>query len=391
MADAFKKVVFLYAPSEDRGLWDGVVEYASVHRRWLLYSPLLLQFEADEEEIYRWLKQVRPDGLIVPNSRENLGKILRLSIPTILHRNVKPRLPGRPAIVGNGERIGKMAAEHFLKLGFKNFGSYICAAHVPMQERAESFAKYLRESGFDIRVLVRPRPGNLTSWNRELLILADWLKSLRKPAAVLAGDDTLAVDVLTACRIADLLVPQQIAVLGVNNNRTICETQIPRISSVALDYRKAGFEAAALLDRMMNKQPLPRDQTVLIEPTAVIPRQSTDFSAIEDYEIAKAMTFIRHHSTGRLQVSDVAAHVHLSINALQKRFKKAVGSSVAREIRRVCADRIADLLIHSDLSIEEIALTVGFSNPSHIARFFQKARGMSPLAFRRQYSPRQER
>ena len=391
MADSFKKVVFLYAPSEDRGLWGGVAEYASVHRRWLLYSPLLLQFEADEEEIDRGLKQVRPDGLIVPNSRKNLGRIFRLSIPTILHRNVKPRLPGRPAIVGNGERIGKMAAEHFLKLGFKNFGSYICAAHVPMQERAESFAKYIRESGFDIRILVRPRPGNLTSWNRELLILADWLKSLRKPAAVLAGDDTLAVDILTACRIAELLVPQQIAVLGVNNNRTICETQIPRISSVALDYRKAGFEAAALLDRMMNKQPLPQEQTVFIEPTAVIIRQSTDFTAIEDLEVAKAMNFIRHNTTAILQVSDVANHVHLTKNALQKRFKKAVGCTVAQEIRRVCVDRIADLLIHSNLSIEEIALSVGFSNPSHIARYFRKIKGLSPLVFRRQYGPRQER
>jgi LacI family transcriptional regulator len=389
MPEAFKKVVFLYSPREDRGIWDGVVEYASLHRGWILYSPLLLQFEADDGEIYRWLKQVRPDGLIVPNSRKNLSQILRLGIPTIVHRNLKKRHPGRPAIVGNGRRIGQMAAEHFLKLGFKNFGGYVCAGEVPMQERAESFARHLQEAGYAASVLVRRRPENLSDWNRELRVLCEWLQTLRKPAAVMAGDDTLAVNVLTACRMAELLVPQQIAVLGINNTKPLCETQIPKISSVALDYLKAGMEAASLLERMMNHEKISGDETVLIEPTAVIARQSTDFTAIEDFEVAKAMNFIRHNPKVLLQVADVAEHVNLTENVLQKRFKKAVGCSVAQEIRRVCADRIADLLLHSNLSVEEIARSIGFSNPSHISRYFRRSRGIAPLAFRKKYGSRQ--
>lgn len=389
MTEHFKKVVFLYSPREDRGLWDGVVEYACLHRRWLLYSPLSLQFEADDDEIYQWLKQVQPDGLIVPNSRKNLPQILRLQIPTIVHRNLKKRVPGRPAIVGNGQHIGQMAAEHFLNLGFKHFGCYVYAGEVPMQERAESFEKNLQDAGYAVHSLVRRRPANLSCWNQELLVLTDWLKSLRKPAAVMAGDDTLAVDILTACRMADLLVPQQIAVLGINNNKTICETQIPKISSVALDYLKAGFEAAVLLERMMNQEKVSGDETVLIEPTAVIARQSTDFTAIEDYEIARAMNFIRHNPNVLLQVSDVADHVHLPKNALQKRFKKAVGCTVAQEIRRVCTDRIAELLILSNLSVEEIARSIGFSNPSHISRYFRQSKKLTPLAFRKKYGLRQ--
>ncbi len=382
-----KKVVFLYAPEDDRGLLDGVVEYASVHRRWLLYSPLLLQFEADEHELYQWLRQVRPDGLIVPNSRKNLRKILRLGIPTIIHRNLKPRMPGWPAIVGNGRRIGTMAADHFLHLRFRYFGSYIYARQVPMKERAESFADTLRQAGFEVNALVRHKPTNLSAWNRELRVLADWLHALPKPAAVLAGDDTLAVHILTACRLAGLMVPQQIAVLGVNNSQSLCETQLPRISSVALDYRRAGFEAARLLDQMMNGTTVSAEQTVTIEPTGIAARQSTDFTAIEDEEVARAMNFIRHHQ-GLLQTAEVAEHVHLSIYALQKRFKKAAGCTVAQEIRRVCTDRIADLLIHSNLSIQEIASAIGFSDPSHISRYFRASRGIGPLAFRKKYKVR---
>ncbi len=380
-----KKVVFLYSHREDWGIWDGVAEYASLYGRWLLYSPLSLRFEADDRETYRWLTNFKPDGIIVPNSRKNLEDILKFKIPIIVHRNLKQRIPGRPAILGDGNRIGTMAADYLIKLGFKNFACYVCENEVPMQERAESFTQRVDQAGFKTYPFLRKGVRNLISWNRQLDLLANWLKSIPKPAAIMAGDDILAVNILMACRLAGLLIPQQIAVLGINNTRIICETQIPKISSVALSYYKAGFEAAQLLDKMMDGTVAASEQTVLIEPTNIITRQSTDFSLIKDYEVGKAMNYIHHNSIKLLQVSDVAEQTGLSKNALQKRFKKAVGCSVSQEIRRACADKIAEMLLNSNMSISDIARSIGFSGDDHISRYFRQSVGMTPLDYRKKY------
>jgi LacI family transcriptional regulator len=380
-----KKVVFLYSHREDWGIWDGVAEYASLYGRWLLYSPLSLRFEADDRETYRWLTNFKPDGIIVPNSRKNLEDILKFKIPIIVHRNLKQRIPGRPAILGDGNRIGAMAADYLIKLGFKNFACYVCENEIPMQERAESFTHCVNQAGFKTYPFLRKGVRNLISWNRQLDLLANWLKSIPKPAAIMAGDDILAVNILMACRLAGLLIPQQIAVLGINNTRIICETQIPKISSVALSYYKAGFEAAQLLDKMMDGTVAAAEQTVLIEPTNIITRQSTDFSLIKDYEVGKAMNYIHHNSVKLLQVSDVAEQTGLSKNALQKRFKKAVGCSVSQEIRRACADKIAEMLLNSNMSISDIARSIGFSGDDHISRYFRQSVGMTPLDYRKKY------
>lgn len=380
-----KKVVFLYSHREDWGIWDGVAEYASLYGRWLLYSPLSLRFEADDRETYRWLTNFKPDGIIVPNSRKNLEDILKFKIPIIVHRNLKQRIPGRPAILGDGSRIGTMAADYLIKLGFKNFACYVCENEVPMQERAESFTHCVNLAGFKTYSFLRKGVKNLISWNRQLDLLSKWLKSIPKPAAIMAGDDILAVNILMACRLAGLLIPQQIAVLGINNTRIICETQIPKISSVALSYYKAGFEAAQLLDKMMDGTVAASEQTVLIEPTNIITRQSTDFSLIKDYEVGKAMNYIHHNSVKLLQVSDVAEQTGLSKNALQKRFKKAVGCSVSQEIRRACADKIAEMLLNSNMSISDIARSIGFSGDDHISRYFRQSVGMTPLDYRKKY------
>ena len=126
-------------------------------------------------------------------------------------------------------------------------------------------------------------------------------------------------------------------------------------------------------------------QTVLIEPTNIITRQSTDFSLIKDYEVGKAMNYIHHNAVKLLQVSDVAEQTGLSKNALQKRFKKAVGCSVSQEIRRACADKIAEMLLNSNMSISDIARSIGFSGDDHISRYFRQSVGMTPLDYRKKY------
>ena len=385
MQTSYKRVVFLYPPDALWGIWDGFAKYASLHNQWLLYTPHSLQFTPDETEILHWLKQFKPDGLIVPNSRKDLDSILELGIPTIVHRNLDKQTPDRPVLLGNSEAIGKMAAEHLLDLGFKYFGYYGFEDAVPLRERSQSFSKRIAEAGFGTSIFLKPRPRNLSFWNKEPELLADWLKSLPKPVGIMAGDDMLSVYLLMGCRIAELLVPEQVAVVGVSNRKAICETQIPKLSSVALNHERAGYEAAELLNKLMENKAQTAEQTVMIEPTHVVKRQSTDFLAIEDHEVAKAVNFIQRDSIKLLQVTDVVELTSVSRNILQKRFKKVLGRSIYHEIRRVRISKIAEMLISTNMSISEIALAMGFSDVDHISRYFRKSKGMTPLAYRKKY------
>lgn len=385
MFQDYRKIVFLYSPGEDWGLWEGVAEYASTHSQWLLYNPLYLQFDANDTDVYNWLKKFKPDGIIVPNSRDNLDDILSLDTNVIVHRNFRKKTNKQPVILGDGGGIGKMAAIHLMRMGFKYFGCYIYESNIPMQERAESFTQNVEQAGCQVSSFLKPRPESLVSWNNELDSLAGWLRSLPKPVGIMAGDDILSTNILMAARIAELLIPQQVAVVGVNNTKTICETQIPKLSSVALGYHKAGFEAAKLLEDLIVGKIKSQGQNILIEPTHVVSRHSTNFLAIQDEEVAKAVSFIHKSSDILIQVDDVVEQTNLSRTILQEKFKKAVGCTISQEIKRVCANQIADMLINTSMSVSEIALLIGFSDPDHISRYFKQSKGVTPSEYRRKY------
>jgi LacI family transcriptional regulator len=380
-----KKVVVLYSPGDLWGIWDGIAKYASLHGKWLLYPPLALPLTPGRTKLLSWLTRFQPDGLILPNSRPELEQVLELDIPVIIHRNLNAQILGWPTILGDSDAIGKMAADHFINLGFHNFAYFGYKDSVPMQERAESFRKRITILGFDISLLMKPMPKSFAFWDKELSTLVDWIESLPTPVAIMTGTDILSVYVLMACRMAELLVPQQVAILGVDNRQLICETQVPKLSSIVLDHERAGFDAAKLLDRLMSHQIEMAEQTIKIEPIHVMKRQSTDFLAIEDYEVAKAVEFIHKNPMKLLQVNDVADQTNLSSNVLQKRFKKWLGCSILREINRVRTDKIAEMLIASNMSISEIAFSMGFSDVDHISRYFRKSKNMTPLAYRKKY------
>jgi LacI family transcriptional regulator len=152
-----------------------------------------------------------------------------------------------------------------------------------------------------------------------------------------------------------------------------------------LGYHKAGYEAAKLLDDLICGKAKPDNQMIYIEPTDVVRRNSTDYFAIIDPDVAKALNYIHQSSVKLIQVTDVVEQTNLSQTVLQKRFKKAVGCTVSQEIKRVCADKIADLLLNSNMTIAEIAYVVGFPDPDHIARFFRKIKGITPSEYRNKY------
>ena len=181
-----------------------------------------------------------------------------------------------------------------------------------------------------------------------------------------------------------MYVPDEIAIVGVDNDELICDMADPQLSSIPLNAERAGYEVAELLDRLMSGEKM-AGQRIIDYPTHVITRQSTDILAIEDSNVTEAVRFIRQHSKELIQVTDVVAASTLSRRVLEQRFRDIIGRSVLSEIRRVRVEIITQMLMDTTLSVSQIALALGYSGVSHVARYFQREKGMNPLVYRKKY------
>jgi LacI family transcriptional regulator len=189
-----------------------------------------------------------------------------------------------------------------------------------------------------------------------------------------------------ACKIADIQIPEQIGLIGVDNDDMVCELSDPPLSSIALDFAKAGYDAADLLDHLMSNQGA-REKIITVHPSHIVTRASTDILAIDDKDVAMAVQFIRQHTNKLIQIADVLNHVTCSQRTLHHKFRASLGRSVHQEIKQVRIERIARLLRETDLPISTIAIKLGYSNINHISRYFQQTMNLTPLAYRKQFSP----
>jgi len=196
--------------------------------------------------------------------------------------------------------------------------------------------------------------------------------------------DDRSQEICEACRIADIHVPEEVAIIGVDNDEVFCELSNPRLSSVAFNTEKAGYEAAELLDKLISGRKV-KDIRVVVHPTHIVTRHSTDILAVEDEEAAKAIRFIREHQNKSIQVCDVVNAVGVSRRSLERRFRKSLGRSVHEEIRRVHIDQVCRMLIGTNLSVTKISRVLGYPDIDNIARYFKKEKGTTPLAYRKRY------
>jgi len=311
------------------------------------------------------------------------GRMIVKGIPTITI-DVVEKIKGIPNVVGDCETVGKMAAEYFLSLGLKHFAFCGYSKIGWSIERRNAFKKKLKEAGHSVHIFNPPKSDAENLLEKERIILAKWLESLPKPIGIMACNDDRGHNIIEAATMAELKIPDEIAVLGVDNDKLVCELTKPPMSSIALNFEKAGYECAAMLDQMMAGK-IPENQTIVIQPTHIKSRQSTDILAIEDPEIVEAIQFIRLNSQKLIQIDDVANAVMLSRRTLTKRFRKVVGHSVYKEIRQVRVNRISQMLVETNMSISQIALSMGYTSVDHISRVFKDKKGISPLEFRKDH------
>lgn len=369
-----------------RRLLSGIVRYSHLRGPWSIRS--LPPFYRDPQNKIRMLSQAKDlhvDGIIAAIDDKKMAKVLTLTgLPAVVEP-AKDQVPGFPVIFDAGEMSGKACAEHLLSLGLSHFAFCGFENFCWSVTRKEKFENRIAEAGYQTNCYTVPRFTTQLRWDNEQLALADWLKSLPKPVGLMACNDDCGHYVIDACNNAALRIPDDVAVIGVDNDELICELADPPLSSAALNHEEAGYKAAELLDKMIAGQKIGTDTIIPLECSHVVVRQSTDVLAVNDHDLVKVIRFIREHSGRAIQVSDVVETAALSRRVLERRFRDAFKKSVHDEIRRVRVERVTRMLLETDLSVSQIALALGFPSDKHIARYFHREKGITPQQYRQKF------
>jgi len=362
-----------------RGLLRGIARYNRERGGWSTYfRPHGLGGEPPS-----WLRHWKGDGMLVRIDSRQMADIARRSgAPVVNLRNTVPDLPF-PYVTVDNEQIGRLGAQHLLERGIRTFGFYGRAPGVnpALDDRATGFVQAIRAAGADVAMFHSAQPGSNAGWEQEQTRLADWIRSLGKPVGIMACNDELGLNVLDACRRCGAAVPDEVAVIGVDNDLPLCDLSIPPMSSVDTNAEMVGYTAASLLDQMMGGKE-PTERVVRVAPRGVVTRRSTDVIASEDPEVNRALRFIRERAFGNLQVSDVLQHMNMSRATLQHRLKQVTGRTIHQEIQRVRLNRCQELLARSDLTIKQVARASGFASVQYMTRVFSAVVGETPARYR---------
>ena len=366
-----------------RQILRGVTRYLQSHRPWSVFL--------EQRELWtsppNWLRRWKGDGVICRKTTPQLAKMLAKAGIPLVDLNDCSRASGAPQIVADDIAIGVLAADHLLERGFTRFA--FCGFHdqVWSNGRKKGFFQRLEGRGFACQlwesIWIGPQA---RAWEREQGQIADWLKSLRRPIGLMACNDMRGQHVLDACQRLDFSVPEEIAVIGVDDDAVMCNLCRPPLSSVVPNAERVGYEAAAMLERLMSGEP-PVKAPVLIEPLGVRTRQSSDVLAIDDPSVASALRFIRERAFNGCSMKDVIRHAAMSRSVLERKFREYLGHSPQAEIRSIQLKRVKELLAESDLPLNEIATLAGYAHPEYMSVVFKRTTGQTPGQFRASANP----
>jgi LacI family transcriptional regulator len=358
-----------------RDILRGVARYVREHGPWSIY----LEPRSLEESVPRWLRGWDGDGIIARLQNERIAEAVASSgVPAVDVLGVVRRA-GLPLAHVDNAAIARLAAGHFLERGFRRFAFCGLDGINWSGERRDAFARAVAEAGGECLVYAS---GGRGTWEDEQDHLAAWVRSLPRPCAVMACNDPRGQKVLEACRRSDVRVPDQVAVVGVDNDEPICAIADPPLSSVVPDHERVGYEAAALLDRVRAGD-AGADAAVFTPPVEVVTRQSSDVLALADREVAEAIGFIREYACLGLGVDEVCRKLALSRSTLQRRFRRLLGRTIHDEIVLVRLKRAQDLLAGTDMPIAAVAQRCGFGHQEYLGAVFRARLGQTPASYRR--------
>lgn len=372
-----RRNVLLAITDTHHGFLKGVIRYAREHD-WHVVADMIYTAKIP----FGW----RGDGIVsFIGFRNDLADfVLSSKLPAVEISFLRSDL-SLPKVGGDSEKIGRMAAEHFLARGYRHYAWAPFTNSRINSERQQSFAKNLEKRGFVCHQLppLDSDANDYTSrdWSIRRKKLIAELKKLPKPLAVFAYNDCVAADVIHACEYARIPVPEAVAVLGVDNDLLFSELSPVPLSSICHDLEGMAYEAAALLDQLMSGKKSPRE-SVRIPPKGLITRRSTDILAVDHLQVARALRFIGdEYANAQLDVSSVVKSVKISRRPLEKAFRRELNRSINEEIIRVRLAKVSELLMTTDKTIGDISRETGFSRPNHLYRIFKKNFGKTPKTY----------
>ena len=373
-------LVFQTRFDECTAMLKGIAHYERTHQLWAAF----LDDEARAESDSRWLRSKKWHGVISRHTTAHLVQACaELKLP-LVDVNDTPPFPGVPKIRPDNVGLGHLGAEHFIERGHQRFGFAGFSNYEWSCERRDGFVEALRLAGRECDVFDVKYPGDLTPlWDVEqITALAGWLRRLPKPAGVMACNDMRAQQIISAAQAVDILVPEEVAILGVNNDTIRCELAYPRLSSVAPNAFQSGYRAAELLAELLAGH-APKNLDQRIEPIGIVTRPSTDVLAIDDRSVAAALSFIRERACQGITVDEIVRHAYASRSQLEKKFRRHLGRSPQAEIRRVQVGKIRQLLIETDFPLKRIAELTGFEHVEYMCVVFKRLVGDSPGEYRK--------
>lgn len=368
------------ARETDRQMIRGIIKYGLSAQNWeLVLKPLEYIHSKKNKHPKLWFEHIKADGIIV-RGLEHISQIMKLNIPVIVSGIYKEQYPGIPSVKTDSTSIAKLAGEHLVGCGLWNF-AYCGFKGIDWSvERAKAFDEVIKKAGFLVHHY--PFKYEYRDGQSERKDLIKWVSSLPKPVGIMACNDDRALQTASACKAAGIQIPQEAAIIGVDNDEFVCSISPPTLSTVAVNFERAGFESAEMLGRLI-KNSKTKYNNITVCPLGVIARQSTDILAFKDEVILRAIKFIQENFNSPISVDDVSAAAAVSRRVLEKRFKNILKRSINKELCRLRVNYIARLLIETDMTVVQIAKKLNYIQPEHICRYFKAQMNVSPQEYRK--------
>jgi len=356
----------------------GIVEYANEHGGWTFSRfPDMLGASV------KWLRNWTGDGAFALITTPADAMMVRdLPFPVV---NLASHLPpgDLPLVAVDHRRIGEIAARHLLERGFRRFGYFGTPRLWYSEQRRNSFRKSVEKAGGQCRILEVEANPNSAAWRHQEQKLRQWLESLQLPVGIMASTDLRASMVLETCRSLGLRVPDDVGVIGVDNDPVFAEFDDPPLTSVARNDRAVGRKAAELLAKLMAGGKPPA-KPILIPPEGVVQRRSTETTVIDNPVVAQVVGYIHEHISSKLRVEELIKDLPISRRSLEAKFREALKTSPRQYVNLMRVEAAKRLLASPDqMKLASVSNACGFTEPRRFRAIFRRVTGVSPAAYRR--------
>lgn len=363
-------------------LLKGIIEYSQKSDQWVVSRmPPEYKRRLGFNGVVKWAEKWKADVVIGQFDPDDDVTLFRKKGMVVLAQDYIRKFKDIPNITADYNTTGRMAAEYFLARGFRNFAFFGYNSVCWSDERLEGFRSRIAEEGLEKNIMVYTGQSLNQMWHYDSVSLSRWIMGLPRPVAIFCCDDNQGSLLLEACNACSVRIPDEVSVMGVDNDKVLDSLSNPTLSSIDVDIEKGGFEAARMAARMLKEHDY-EGEDIVLHPIAVESRMSTSVFSTSDSEVVKALQFIHSNLDRKISVPDILQVVPLSRRLLETRFKSVTGDTIYGYISKQRIDRFASLLLSTEKTVGEIAFMMDEVDAKSISRRFKEIKGCTPIEYR---------